>query len=327
MSEHSQDKRKYRLESLDALRGLAVVFMALDHTRDFFLVGSKSDPVPDSDFAVFATRWVTHFCAPAFVILAGISVGLMLKRKSESQLTRLLISRGIWLIAVDCVLISTALTFSPCGYESPLGNEALSGSVVILLQVLWVIGAGMLVLAAASRLGKQTCLWIGLITVCLHNLLDLIWPESEIFEIHWPVWVALHTQISLVLGPFVALFLYPLIPWLGVMLFGFGISSLFEQSEEIQRRFLIRAGIWMIAVFFLLRWVNLYGDPNPWQLQIDKPIHTMKEFAYLKKYPPSLLFLLVTIGLSSLFAGSVGRLPRQILERVFKLSFLPVQVG
>jgi uncharacterized membrane protein len=139
------DARAYRLVSIDLLRGLVLVLMAIDHVRDYVMFNGVQDPTanPDVGAALFFTRWITHFCAPVFVFLAGTSAGLMTARKSQSELGRLLLTRGIWLILIEFVVISTAWTFAPFGIEQ------LGGLVVVPMGVIWAIGASMVVLAGA----------------------------------------------------------------------------------------------------------------------------------------------------------------------------------
>ena len=150
------DHRAYRLTSIDMLRGLVIIIMALDHTRDFFMAGATKDPMSDPNASVllFFTRWITHFCAPVFVFLAGTSAGLMGARKTPADLAKFLLTRGLWLIAVEVLLISTAITLSPGGIEQ------LGGKTLVFMQVIWVIGAGMVLLAALQYLDPVAMLLV-----------------------------------------------------------------------------------------------------------------------------------------------------------------------
>src|SRR5262245_22610693 len=188
---HPADQRGYRLSSIDVVRGLVIVIMAIDHVRDFTMVGTEFDPManPNIPAALFLTRWITHFCAPVFVLLAGTSAGLMTARKSPRALARFLVSRAVWLILVEMVVVSTLATFSPRGIPE------LRGSVLVVMQVIWAIGASMLALAALQYLGRRTCLRVGIAIVVGHNLLDRFWPANALFE-ERPLWVALHAQMS-----------------------------------------------------------------------------------------------------------------------------------
>ena len=147
-------RRSYRLASLDLLRGLVIVIMAIDHVRDFLLAGALQDPMTDPNvtLGLFMTRWITHFCAPVFVLLAGTSAGLMTARKSRTELARFLFTRGLWLIFVEVFVISTV------GHVSPRGIPQLGGQILVTMQVIWAIGASMIVLAGAQCLGRRACL-------------------------------------------------------------------------------------------------------------------------------------------------------------------------
>jgi len=253
------DQRGYRLTSIDMLRGLVIVIMAIDHTRDFFSMSMSIDPMadPNAGLALALTRWITHFCAPVFVFLAGTSAGLMAARKAPAVLARFLLTRGVWLIFVEIFLISTAATYAPGGIEQ------LGGKTLAFMQVIWAIGASMVVLSALQFLGRKVCLALGVSIVLGHNALDGHWPvAASILDTSPPLWAALHVSMSKVIGPFHALFLYPLLPWLGVMLLGFGASVLFEREADARRRALIGWGFGVTALFLVLRLVDGYGESN-----------------------------------------------------------------
>src|SRR5690349_15527134 len=192
------DKRGYRLSSIDMIRGLVIVIMAIDHVRDNFFLGALQDPTADPNITagVFATRWITHFCAPVFVLLAGTSAGLMATRKSGRELARFLFTRGTWLIFVEMGIISTAGTFAPGGIPE------IGGRVLIIMQVIWVIGASMIALSFLQWTGRRTCFVLGLAIVVGHNLLDGFWPVTSLLEEQWPIWVSLHSQMAMRAGPF-----------------------------------------------------------------------------------------------------------------------------
>jgi len=278
------DVRAYRVTSIDMLRGLVIVIMALDHVRDFFMVGGAADPMenPDASPALFATRWITHFCAPVFVLLAGTSAGLMAARRSPSALALFLLKRGLWLIFIEWFVISTAWTFSPRGIEQ------LHGLILVILQVIWAIGASMIVLSAAQYLGRPACLVIGAIVVLGHNLLDPIWPVRHSFNEMKPLWVALHSPISQDLGPFRLYFAYPLLPWAGVMLLGYGVAGVFELPPKRRDAVLLRSGIILTLAFLAVRALDVYGDPHGWQVQSQGAAATIMSFLNTTKYPPSL---------------------------------------
>jgi uncharacterized membrane protein len=300
--------RAYRLPSIDMLRGLVIVVMAIDHVRDFFNYGGEADPManPGIGAALFFTRWITHFCAPVFVFLAGTSAGLMTTRKSPSELGAFLFTRGLWLIFVECFVVATAWSFAPSGIEQ------LEGRTGVVMQVIWAIGASMVVLAGAQFLGQRMCLVAGAAILVGHNLLDPIWPApTSIFDASYPLWVALHAQMRSDLGPFSFVWVYPLLPWAGVMLLGFGTAPLFKQPAETRNRRLIALGAAATAAFVVLRGIGVYGEPNPWQAQ-DDAVSTLIDFLNVTKYPPSLIFLLMTLGPAAMVCASADRVPEAI---------------
>jgi uncharacterized membrane protein len=300
---HGGDQRAYRLTSIDMLRGLVIIVMAIDHARDFFSASMSIDPLSDPDVstALFFTRWITHFCAPVFVCLAGVSAGLMAARKSSAELFRFLLTRGLWLIFVEAFVISTAGTFAPGGIAE------LGGKTLMFFQVIWAIGASMVLLSMLQYLGRRVCLALGLIIVLGHNLLDGHWPvATSLLDTSPPLWATLHVPMSHVAGPFHFLILYPVLPWLGVMLLGFGAAGLFERAPEARRRALIGWGLGITALFIVLRTLDLYGEPNPWE-QHERVLATMFDFLNTSKYPPSLLFLAMTLGPAAIFCAYAER--------------------
>jgi uncharacterized membrane protein len=314
----SSDLRTYRLTSIDMLRGLVIVIMAIDHVRDAFLTGTTQDPTTDPNVSpsLFFTRWITHYCAPVFVTLAGTSAGLMTSRKSPAALSTFLVTRGIWLVFVEMAIVSTATTLSPGGIPE------LDGRVLIIMQVIWAIGASMIVLAGLQWLGRRACLALGIAILVGHNLLDGVWPATQMLA-PAPLWTALHSQSAQTPGPFMVLMVYPLLPWIGVMLFGFGIAPLFERTPERRDRLLLRAGIIMIAAFVVLRTVALYGDPNPWQTQPAGPVATIIDLLNTTKYPPSLLFLLMTLGPAAILCSIADRMRGPIKDALVMFGRVP----
>jgi len=313
------DKRAYRLTNIDMIRGLVIVIMAIDHVRDNFLLGAVQDPTTDPNVtgAVFATRWITHFCAPVFVLLAGVSAGMMAERKSAAQLARFLVARGLWLIAVELVVISTAITFAPGGIAE------FGGRTVIVMQVIWAIGASMIVLALLQGLGRRTCLVLGALVVTVHNVLDSFWPASGLLEEQWPLWVSLHGQMAMPAGRFLFLFAYPLLPWIGVMTLGFGVAQVFAWSPERRNTMLVRVGVVMTVAFFAMRALDGYGDPNHWQQQQSGLAATLIDFFNTSKYPPSLLFLLMTLGPAAVLCGIADRFSGFVKETLIMFGRVP----
>jgi len=300
----SADQRAYRLTSIDMLRGLVIVIMAIDHTRDFFSISMSLDPMnsPNAGLVLALTRWITHFCAPVFVFLAGTSAGLMAARKSPAELCKFLLTRGAWLILIELFVISTAVTFAPGGIEQ------LGGRTLVFMQVIWVIGASMVLLALLQFLGRNVCLALGVLIVVGHNVLDAFWPTSRnLFDVSPPLWASLHVSMSKPVGPIHFVFLYPLLPWLGVMLFGFGASRLFEREAPARNRALLRWGIGITAAFIVLRFIDGYGEPNHWQTQASRAA-TLIDFLNTTKYPPSLLFLAMTLGPAAILCAFADRM-------------------
>jgi len=301
------------------LRGLVIVIMAIDHARDYFNFGGEADPLanPAIGAALFFTRWITHFCAPVFVFLAGTSAGLMTSRKTPSALGTFLLTRGLWLILVECVVVANAWSFAPWGIEQ------LGGRVGVAMQVIWVIGASMVVLAGAQFLGQRACLVIGASIVLGHNLLDPIWPATNgLFDAAHPVWIALHTQMRTDIGPFSFIWIYPLLPWVGVMLLAFGTAPLFQGPARSRDARLLVCGVAATTAFVVLRAAGVYGESNPWQVQ-GRAIATLIDFLNVTKYPPSLLFMLMTLGPAAIVCASADRVPEAIKQPLIVFGRAP----
>jgi len=273
-----------RLQGIDLLRGLVIAIMALDHVRDFFHADSfRFDPL-DLDHAspaLFLTRWITHLCAPTFVFLAGVSAFLHGQRcGGRAPLARFLFTRGLWLVALEVTVIGF-------GWSFVAGRP--------FLQVFWALGGSMMVLAALAWLPPPALLAIGTGIVAGHNLLDPV--EASALGAGAPWWVALHDGGVLRVGDAGVFVLYPLLPWIGVMLAGYGCGPLFRAAAPVRRRLLTAAGLAMLAGFFLLRGLHGYGDPGDWQVH-GEAWRTAGDFLDVRKYPPSLLFVLVTLGIA-----------------------------
>lgn len=310
----SSGARAYRLESIDLLRGLVIVVMALDHSRDFFMSGGVQDPMSDPNVApgLFFTRWITHFCAPVFVLLAGTSAGLMAARKAPAELGRFLLARGLWLVLIECLVISNGWTFAP------LGSAPEGGRVYVILQVIWALGASMIALAGAQFLGRRACLVLGALIVVGHNLLDPIWPAGN----GAPWWSLFHTFLLADLGSVRIIFAYPLLPWIGVMLLGFGAAPLFELPAARRDLLLRRLGWGMILAFVALRAAVAYGDPHPWHGGVDA-LHSFMGFLNTNKYPPSLDYLLMTLGPAALFCAHADAVRGAVRTFLLTLGRVP----
>jgi uncharacterized membrane protein len=300
----SDSVRSYRLDSIDMLRGLVILIMALDHVRDFFMAGSTQDPMQDPNVTLplFFTRWITHFCAPVFVFLAGTSAGLMVARKTPRDLAKFLVTRGLWLVFIEIFVISTGISFAP------FGDAQFGGRTFLMLQVIWAIGVSMIVLGLCQFLGRRTCLALGALIVLGHNLLDPVWPTMRDYpQLEAPLWIGLHTIVVRPLGPFFLFNTYPVLPWIGIILLGFGASMLFERPAAERQRALIRWGLAIIAAFVAVRALDVYGDPNHWQAQDGGPVRTLLDFLNVTKYPPSLLFVMMTLGPAAIFCAFAER--------------------
>ncbi|MHC4845450.1 MAG: DUF1624 domain-containing protein [Planctomycetota bacterium] len=288
-----------RIDSLDLLRGLVMVIMALDHARDYFHSPLRPEALPDVGAGLFFTRWITHFCAPVFVFLAGTSAYLFATRgRTRRELSRYLLTRGLWLIVIE-------LTVVRFGWLLELSYD------MVILQVIWAIGASMVVLSALVWLPVPLVAAVGVVMIVGHNLLDglatnerltALWATLDVpalaalgsFD---QLWALLHVQSMLILpglGTNV-LIAYPLVPWIGVMAVGYGFGALARRDPTRRPTTFLRIGLAATAAFLLLRALNGYGDPLPWESQ-DSSTATLIDFLNTQKYPPSLLFLLMTLG-------------------------------
>jgi uncharacterized membrane protein len=277
---------KKRIDSIDILRGIIMIIMALDHVRDFFhITASTADPTDPATTtpALFFTRWITHFCAPIFVFLAGTSAFLNGTKRTKKELSVFLLKRGIWLILIEITLFNLFFSFDPLFH-------------VIALQVIWVTGVSMVLLAALIYLPIPVLLVIALIIIAGHNLLDNF---NAVDRRHVPLaWSLFHQQSFREYAPGrLLIVLYPIIPWPGIMLLGYCLGSLFKPGYDaaVRRSKLLWMGSLAILAFFVLRWINVYGDLNPWAEQKNTTA-TVISFFNVTKYPPSLLYICMTLG-------------------------------
>ena len=269
-----------RIASVDTLRGLVMVIMALDHTRDFFSSTGFS-PREVTDPLLFLTRWVTHFCAPTFILLAGLSAFLYGRGKSLGELSRFLLVRGLWLILIDLTLIKF-------GWRFELDIYRLSAGVI------FVIGASMVALSALIWLPRWAIASLALLMIAGHNLLDNVRAE-DLGEASG-AWHVLHEPGPLPLGDSVTLYiLYPLVPWIGVMASGYLLGPVMQLDQGKRQRSLLALGASITVGFLALRVTNVYGDPMPWIPQ-NTWLATILSFLNCEKYPPSLLYLMMTLG-------------------------------
>lgn len=266
-----------------------MVLMALDHVRDFF--ASKGFEPTDLDHtwpALFFTRWITHYCAPIFVFLAGTAAWLSKSKKSDAALTRFLLTRGAWLVFLEV----TANNFF-WSFRTPFS--------FVVLQVLWALGMSMIVLAAVVRLPVRAIAAMGGLLVVLHDALDRVHPfPSGYAHVAWSMFHESAWDLP-AFGTHVAL-VYPIVPWCGVMMLGYAFGDLFSsRAVEERARLTLRIGLAVSLFFVVLRASNLYGDPKPWQ---HRPgIFSLLSFLDCEKYPPSLCYLAMTLGPALVLLG------------------------
>lgn len=294
-----QSTNTKRILSVDILRGIVMVIMALDHTRDFFSnFHYQPTDLQHTNAAMFFTRWITHFCAPVFVFLAGTSSMLSFSRgRTKKQASWFLLSRGIWLVILEVTLVRIGWQFD------------MSFSVVVL-QVIWAIGCSMILLSALIFLPVPIITVFGFALVFGHNALDGI-PASGFGEqALW--WDIVHEQNFVKISESQSLFvIYPLIPWVGVMALGYCFGHILLKPEPERNRFLYIIGGSAIALFIILRFANIYGDPSLWQQQ-EHSWQTVLSFINCTKYPPSLLYLLMTIGPAIILMPMLENIPGRI---------------
>ncbi|MDQ3290292.1 MAG: heparan-alpha-glucosaminide N-acetyltransferase domain-containing protein [Bacteroidota bacterium] len=280
-----------RVSSIDVLRGLVMIIMALDHTRDFLhknaMFYNPVDLETTTPF-LFFTRFITHFCAPSFVFLAGISAYLSGQKKTKQELSIFLLTRGFWLIFLELTILNLAIWF----------DVTFS---TFQLQVMWAIGVSMLVLSAMVFLPKKVILVVGLLLVFGHNALDGIsFKAGSSLDLWWSV---LHIpKVIPLTGSTKLLIMYPVLPWIGIMALGYCFGEVYHQSfdPEQRRRILLKLSLTALSLFLLLRLLNNFGDAATWSVQATW-LFTVMSFLNVTKYPPSLLYTLITLGFGLLF--------------------------
>ena len=298
---------KVRIDSVDLLRGLIMAIMMLDHTRDFVHRDALSFDATDVARTfpmLFFTRWITHFCAPLFVFLAGTAASFQeMRGRSKAELSKLLVTRGLWLVAVE-LFVLRPLVFFNFNY----------GELLFFFQVIWAIGCSMIALAAIIHLPRSWIIGVSVAVIALHNTLDGV----RVTGFGATVWQVLHQQGPIFPlgnpGP-VVFVMYPLMPWIAVMSAGYAFGWLYREPYDERRRELVLLGTTLILCFIILRTINDYGDPVPWTAQFGGT-KTILSFLALRKYPPSLLYLLMTLGPGILFLAFAERDTRGRLARV-----------
>jgi len=307
------NQNKTRITSIDLLRGSIMIIMALDHVRDYLFSASfLYDPLDlqQTSSAIFFTRWITHFCAPVFMLLAGTSAYLTGQKKTKKELSAFLFKRGLWLVFLEMIVVNFAWGF----------NIKLP---VIFFITIWALGISMMVLAALIHLPKKIILLFCIIVIAGHNLLDTIHvPGNNLPGFGWAL---LHEQQFFNWQGKTWLVGYPLIPWIGVMPLGYCLGRWYASDyDAVKRRRNLRIlGISAIILFVLLRFSNLYGDPVPWSAQKDN-FFTFLSFMNVNKYPPSLLYLLITLGPALLFLAYTEHLKGALVRVITVYGRVPM---
>ncbi len=277
-----------RLQSIDITRGVVMMIMALDHVRDLIHVDALAESPTNLQTTtplLFFTRWVTYICAPTFVFLAGTSAYLSFHRSGDPAATRnFLFKRGLYLVLLEFVVVNFALYFDP-GYH------------ILLFEVIATIGVGFIMLALLLALPAGTLLVMGMLIIFGHNLLALLPPRAP--SVGNTILNALFGPGAIPFSGRVFIMAYPPIPWLGIMLTGFAAGKLFVLPPAERKRMFARIGLGALALFIALRLLNVYGDPQPWATGKDA-VYSFLSFMNVTKYPPSLLFCLVTLGLMAI---------------------------
>ena len=299
-----------RIDSLDMLRGLVIVLMVLDHVRDFFHAAAfTADPMAldSGNPALFLTRWATHLCAPTFVFLAGLSVWLQKANgKAPGDLSRFLLTRGVWLIVLEFTLIGLGFNF---GWW-------------LFAQVIWAIGFGMIVLAGLHRMPRLVVLAVGVAIIAAHPVLNLISPST--FGPLEPLWRMLAVRGALPTGAGLLLVAYPAIQWTGILLLGYGMAGFLINGGGLRRDRVMLAAIGFLALFAVGRGLNLPGfDPGPWTSR-DSPLWTAFSIVSVNKYPPSPAYVLLMIGLAFLILLAFDRVRGRLLGPLLTFGRTPL---
>lgn len=290
-----------RVASIDILRGVVMIIMALDHTRDLLhqadanhVSGLTNDPLNlgTTTPILFFTRWITHFCAPVFVFLSGMSAWFQSGKKTKRELSRFLITRGLWLVLVEFIVVTFGITFNP--YYP-----------VFILQVIWAIGTSMIILGLMIHLPFRMILITGVLIVAGHNLLDLPAVNQKLQG--GPAADLLYFSrfsVYQLNGGHAVFIIYSFVPWAGVMMLGYCFGKMYELFNQViqRRQMLFASGLALLFFFLALRILNVYGDPVPWTVQ-KNGLFSFLSFINVNKYPPSLAYLSMTIGAALILLG------------------------
>lgn len=298
--------KRIRIDSIDILRGVIMIVMALDHVRDFFGNSGLNPTNPaNTTVALFFTRWITHFCAPVFFLLTGTGAYLSLRKKSKRELSGFLFTRGLWLIFLELVVVRC------------LGWQFNFDYHLTMLIVLWALGWAMIVLSVLVYLPAWAVTTFGVVMIAGHNLLDSIDSTN-------PLWSILHSPDIIFSNPQHTVFVaYTLIPWVGVTAAGYGLGQIYSWTSDRRKAFLLPLGVGLTAAFLVLRWINIYGDPSHWSAQ-KSAAFTVLSFLNTSKYPPSLLYLLMTLGPAILFLWVMDAGTPQFLRPALVVGKVPM---
>lgn len=293
-----------RLDAIDLLRGLVIVLMVLDHVRDYVhapaFVFSPTDLTQTSPL-LFMTRWVTHLCAPTFVFLAGVSIFMQRANgKEPAALSRFLLTRGLWLIVLEFTIVGFGFNWS---------------WPIAFMQVIWAIGASMVLMSLVVRLPAAAVLGLGAAIVVGHQFVASAIDAAQLGPWTQAWFLTMQPGPTLFLRGFIP---YPVIPWFGIMCLGYGLGFIFRQDSEQRRRSVLLLALSFLAAFVVLRAINGYGDPAPWSVQ-SSAVMTVLSFINVSKYPPSLMYVLVTLGVSMLLFLALDKLARRL--QGFLLAF------
>ena len=304
-------RSRARIESVDVVRGVIMILMALDHTRDYFGDAAASPTnLATASAALFMTRWITHICAPVFFLLTGTGAWLARRRFTTPELSRFLVTRGLWLIFLELGVYRCLILQFNFDYQ------------VTVLTVLWALGWSMIVLSALVWLPASVVTALGAVMIVLHNLLDGISAQS--LGSFAPLFTALHGPgVLFADGKHMLFAAYPLVPWIGVTAVGYGLGQVYGWDGARRRALLLRAGVAMVAAFIVLRAVNVYGDSSRWSVQAT-PLFTVLSFVNTTKYPPSLIFLLMTLGPALLFLRAVDERTPEWLRPALIIGKVPM---
>ena len=293
---NSEENLTRRIRSIDIVRGIVMIIMALDHIRDLMHNTSLTQSPTDLNTTtpiLFFTRWITYLCAPTFVFLSGASAYLSVKRSGDiNKSKRFLLKRGLWLILLEFTLVNFALWFD-------------FHFRILMLQVIAAIGAGLILLSFLLKVDAKKIGIIALIIIFAHNLLQYVpAPQSQSLKVLMNIFFVPGPQV---VSPNFSFFTsYPVIPWAAILLFGFSCGRIFEKDSNYQKRYFLNLGIASLLLFVILRFINIYGDPFHWATQKNN-VFTLLSFFNVTKYPPSLIFDLLFLGITFILLSLAER--------------------